>query len=85
MLEKIKTPMGDIIVVSAADPEHPGVFISLERASDKVWFDLVGVEYTDKNEEGGESINAFVWSDVHTEEWQEQFVFSSKEINELEA
>ena len=24
MLEKIKMPMGDIIVASAADPEHPG-------------------------------------------------------------
>lgn len=85
MLEKIKTPMGNIIVVSAADPEHPGVFISLERASDKVWFDLVGVEYTDKNEEGRESINAFVWSDAHTDEWQEQFVFSNDEINKIEA
>ena len=97
---KTETPIGTIIAEVAQDPDHPGIFIWIER-KDGTILDLTAVEYMSEYVEYGtetpnsyrprecgtvekEVIAGYTYGDVQTEDWTRRHIWTKEEIEKVE-
>jgi len=85
---KVETPMGNLFVECSGDPEHPGVYVFIQKENGD-YRDLLGAEYCDayynKNKNFGErreesSITTYLWGDPKNESWTKCHTFFEKDL-----
>ena len=79
----VKTPLGDLIVEEAVDPEHPGVYVDM--GSDDGEIPLALVEFCkDEADADRPSIITRVWGDSEKEDYTDRVVHSFKSPRQRE-
>lgn len=76
MMESIvATPMGDLVIKSSLDTEHPGVYIDLRRRDLDDDAPLALIEYCgDEGDCPGPQIITRVWGNVNFEDYTDRIV-----------
>lgn len=71
----IKTPLGDIVAEPSADPDNPGVWVSLHRDGEDYEPQLALVEYTaDEGDQEEPALITRVWGDAQREDYTDKIV-----------
>lgn len=70
----VKTPLGDIAAVASADPDNPGIWVSLHKPGEEYEPTLALVEYTKDEADhlGRSALITRVWGDVEQDEYTDR-------------
>lgn len=76
----VKTPIGDLIVYPATDPEHPGVYIDLHRKGYPADMSVALIEgVNDEADLCGSHLITRVWGDAKSEDYTDRIIHKNVE------
>lgn len=71
----VKTPLGDIVAEESADPDNPGVWVSLRQFIEDRTLRLALVEYTaDEADVEGQTVITRVWQNARSDEYTNRII-----------